>query len=168
MNKPMVQRLAMLLLCAVLCTVTVTALAYEKIDADLVLHEGKSKTIAIKIVNLTPYQMTLDLNNTSLTGPGNAMNKNRQTDKDFVFAPLGAPQVIPAVSLQSIPYPMVIAFKDGYGSVNGAIASWTFNNVPDDPSNKTKTANPFCYKHQPSGSGREQIGAVPAGSQLLV
>ena len=145
MNKPIVHRLAILLLCVVLCTVTATALAYEKIDADLVLHEGKGKSIAIKIVNLTPYQMTLDQANSSLTGPGNAANRNRQTDKYFVFAPLGAPQVIPAVSLQSIPYPMVIAFKDGdTGSeiVNSATASWTLNNVPDDPKNKAKTANP--------------------------
>lgn len=61
--------------------------------ADLVFIASHSKTLAVQILNLTPYKV--DADPSGITALGNT-DKNRKTHKSFMFAPIGWPASIPS------------------------------------------------------------------------
>ena len=57
-------------------------------QADLELQESKSKTVVVRLLNLTPYALTQDLNGVSA---GISLDTDRQTHKSLMLAPVGWP-----------------------------------------------------------------------------
>lgn len=122
--------------------------------ADLVLVASHSKTIAVQILNLTPYQV--DADSSGITAKGST-DKNRKTHKSFMFAPVGWPASIPPLSPGTWeikdstwaytaespnntlhPYPFALSFEDQGGYVSSGSMGWTIRQVWNDAHLATK------------------------------
>ncbi len=82
-------------------------------SSDLLTYDGQEKTVIVQLVNLTPYP--IQLKNTSLDAlapspsstsitdadKANMLNRDRDYNKSFMFAPLGIPRTIPGAPLQA-------------------------------------------------------------------
>lgn len=102
---------------------------------DLVQIGGSAKTLTVGILNMTPYAVRFDSTNSTVQG---STDTNRKNHKSFMFAPVGWPGTIPAVSgswgqsddgtwvfeaaspTTSHPYYFVLAFDDQGGYVSRA------------------------------------------------
>lgn len=108
--------------------------AYTPLTVDLLVHEGDSKSIAIQVLNLTPYKIVLA---TDLANMHSETDKNRDKSKWFAYAPTGVPNTIPAANNNLHPVPMIIAFKDGDQGVASNFTKWRVQGVPNADSTGT-------------------------------
>ena len=118
--------------------------------ADLLLIGGKSKTVVIQLLNLSPYAITADV---AYITALNSTNKDRTVNKHSMFAPLGWPNIIPGLkgtfvqpdsatktwvfkpddtNTTTHPYNFVAAWDDFGNYVNHSTMGWTINNVYTD------------------------------------
>jgi hypothetical protein len=115
--------------------------------ADLVLILGQSKTLVVRLLNLTPYTLTQDYP-AGITARGST-DKNRNVAKSFMFAPVGWPGIVPGLqgtwtqttttgawiftpsntNRSTHPYNFVLTWDDHGGYVTDSMMGWTINNV---------------------------------------
>lgn len=98
-------------------------------SADLRIYQGTQKTVAVQILNLTPY--TIELKSTSITAQDelDMQNRERETNKSFMFAPVGVPKTIPPAGPNSHPYAMVFSWVDDPTWMTDNWAKWTVKQV---------------------------------------
>jgi hypothetical protein len=124
--------------------------------ADLLSYEGAHNTIAVQIVNMTPYSIQLkDTSPATVPSPSSSsvtsadqsdmINRDRDTNKSFMFAPVGIPRFIPGTPRQLFddlieydpnyqntvtrPYSMLFSWDDQGGYVTDSWVKWTVKNV---------------------------------------
>jgi hypothetical protein len=89
-----------LLALALIAGAAATASAYTRpttsppTDADMVLINGHSWSMGIRILNLTPYEIVEDMSGITAKG---STDISRKTHKSMMFAPVGWPIRLPAV-----------------------------------------------------------------------
>ena len=113
--------------------------------ADLTFGHGKTKTVVIRLLNMTPYNITAE----SLPQLAGYTNTNRSTHKSFMFAPLGIPTSVPGIkgtwtfdpvpdlyvftpSKDNVglhPYNFVVSWDDQGGYVTDSTLTWTVHDV---------------------------------------
>ena len=154
MNQRLVHHwLCILLALALIVGAAATATAYTRpttsppTDADVVLINGHSWSMGIRILNLTPYEIVEDT--TAITVKGST-DINRKTHKSMMFAPVGWPVKLPAVPgswdpdpktllytfkpdsnfNETIhPYSFALAWDDQGGYVTNSTMGWTIKGV---------------------------------------
>jgi hypothetical protein len=118
--------------------------------ADLLLIGGKSKTVVIQLLNLSPYTITQDVSHITAL---DSLDKNRDTGKKSMFAPVGWPGTLPGLKGTFLqpdtktntwvfkpddtnttvhPYSFVAAWDDFGGYVEHSTMGWMINNVYTD------------------------------------
>lgn len=116
-------------------------------QADLASPEGNSKTVVVRLINLTPYTLTQDLSKITASV---SLDRNRKTQKSMMIAPVGWPGTllplkgqweanetiggayafIPSADNSSVhPYSFVVAWDDNGGDVPTSIMAWTAKSV---------------------------------------
>lgn len=119
-------------------------------NADVVTNAGIANTLVVKLVNLTPYDITLkedqlpnsylfqDPNNLSDQYGTTAMDPDVR--KSFMFAPMGVPPTLPRVPAEAFnnpdyvntttkPYNFVLGWDDRDGTVAQNWVTWTIKGV---------------------------------------
>lgn len=108
-------------------------------NSDLVQYAGNENSVAVLLLNLTPY--TIDYASSSMDDTGAlTLDRNRKTKKSFMFASLGVPTRIPGLKrgsdggyvkdLTVHPYPMVLSWDDRAGrNVDTTSVAWTVRDV---------------------------------------
>lgn len=120
-------------------------------DADLVMIGGAAKTLVVRILNLTPYIITYDAQNSTVKGTtGSQDDLDRGNAKSMMFAPVGWYDNLPGVmgdwsydeasaswvftpepgandSLH--PYSFVLSWDDNDKHVDNSTMSWNITNV---------------------------------------
>lgn len=82
-------------------------------SADLFVAEGNQKTLVVKIVNLTPYDIqlkdanagsipSLSASSVSAEDQAEMINRSRNTKKSLMFAPVGVPRLILALQPEAL------------------------------------------------------------------
>jgi hypothetical protein len=116
--------------------------------ADVLTTAGYAKTLTVKIVNLTPYEIGLNRaqlpylypNPTNLVDKYDSTALDPEKKKKFMFAPLGVPQTIPGVppevytdpdyvNTTTRPYSFVLSWDDHGGNVDVSWISWVIHDV---------------------------------------
>lgn len=69
--------------------------------ADLLQCDGKANSLAVVVLNLTPYEVVATDRDTL----DDQLDRNRKTKKSFMFAPVGVPSSIPALAGSWTPDP---------------------------------------------------------------
>lgn len=124
-----------LLALALIAGTAATASAYTRpttsppTGADMVLINGHSWSMGIRILNLTPYEIVEDL--TAITVKGST-DINRKTHKSMMFAPVGWPIKLPAVPGQWWQDPLTYSWAFRPDSPNYAIHPYSFALAWDD------------------------------------
>lgn len=114
-------------------------------DADLVLIGGNAKTLVIRMLNLTPYQIVED---TPAIMAEECTNTTRTDKKSMMIAPVGWPSGFPAVpgewqedpnhkwafvprspNDEIHPYNFAVAWDDQGGHVDNSTMGWVIKNV---------------------------------------
>ncbi len=117
---------------------------------DMVTIGGYANTIAVRILNLTPYELVAD--HTGITTK-DCTDRSRSTHKSFMYAPVGWPKTIPGLAGQwqpnpqspghftfvpqnpnhtVHPYNFVLAFIENAGDVKSGDMAWTVKQVFSD------------------------------------
>lgn len=91
--------------------------------ADLLLIGGKSKTVVIQLLNLSPYTISQDVAHTTAL---DSLDKDRTVGKKSMFAPVGWPGTLPGL-------------KGSFKQPDPATKTWVF--VPDDTNTTTHPYN---------------------------
>lgn len=151
-NRLAHHRPCILLALALIVGAAVAASAYTRpttsppTDADMVLINGHSWSMGIRILNLTPYEIVEDT--TAITAKGST-DLSRKTHKSMMFAPVGWPIKFPAVPGQwwqdpltyswafqpdspnytIHPYSFAVAWDDQGGYVTNSTMGWTIKDV---------------------------------------
>lgn len=115
--------------------------------ADLLLIGGKSKTVVIQLLNLSPYTITQDVAHITAL---DSLNKDRTVGKKSMFAPVGWPGTLPGLkgtflqpdpgtntwvfmpddtNTTTHPYSFVAAWDDFDGYVKHSTMGWTIQDV---------------------------------------
>jgi hypothetical protein len=141
-----------LLALALIVGTAATASAYTRpttsppTDADMVLINGHSWSMGIRILNLTPYEIVEDMSGITAKG---STNISRKTHKSMMFAPVGWPIKLPAVpgkwnpdvdtglytfqpdspNYAIHPYSFAVAWDDQGGYVTNSTLGWTIKGV---------------------------------------
>jgi hypothetical protein len=115
--------------------------------ADLVMVDTLSKTLVIRMLNLTPYTITQDPDYL----PADNQNRDRNNHKSMMYAPVGWPKTLPALqgtwtmdehgfemfvpdpeSNSSVhPLNFVVTWDDQGGYVKNSTIGWTIKDVDD-------------------------------------
>ncbi|MBI5582791.1 MAG: hypothetical protein HY892_03110 [Deltaproteobacteria bacterium] len=115
-------------------------------DADLTLIGGKSQTVVVRLLNLTPYKIVQDPSGITAVG---STDKDRNAHKSFLFVPLGWPSVMSGLqgtwsqaetngpwaftpsntNTATHPYNFVVAWDDQGGYVADSSMGWTIQGV---------------------------------------
>jgi hypothetical protein len=150
--------------------------------ADLMVYSGRAKSVIVQVLNLTPYTIRYttpapySVNGVAVSHLDDVTNRNRWTEKSFLFAPVGVPRVMAPVPFQTFPdlpgydatyvnnstrpYSMVFAWDDRRGFVKRSSAFWAIEGVKYYKCNgcPTQTANVplglFMSRIEPEGSLR--------------
>ncbi|HEY3441246.1 MAG TPA: hypothetical protein VGK29_10860 [Paludibaculum sp.] len=119
--------------------------------ADLMVYGGRAKSVMVQVLNLTPYTIRFttpapyNVNGVAVSHLGDVTNRNRETEKSFLFAPVGVPRVMAPVPVQTFPdlpgfdanyvnsstrpYSMVFAWDDRNAFVKQSSVFWTIEGV---------------------------------------
>jgi hypothetical protein len=114
-------------------------------DADLVLINGNAKTLVIRVLNLTPYQIVED---TPAIMAEECTNTDRDDKKSMMIAPVGWPSGFPAVpgdwkqnedmswgfipkspNTEIHPYNFAVAWDDQKSHVDNSTMGWVVKGV---------------------------------------
>jgi hypothetical protein len=117
---------------------------------DLVSYGGNANTLVVQVVNLTPYPIQFNSASDSMQ---DQTDQDRKTAKQFMFAPVGIPELIPAAPAQAFvlpdlpngqpnpdydpdyvntetrPYSFVLSWDDKAGYVEDNWLIWTIKSV---------------------------------------
>jgi hypothetical protein len=109
----------------------------EVLPVDLVQYNGTQNSVAVYLVNLTPY--TIDYAWSSMGTGTSTMSRDRSLKKSFMFAPVGAPSGIPGLKQDNNGdyvydstahlYPMVFSWDDRAGMIEDNSITWTVKDV---------------------------------------
>lgn len=182
-------------------------------DVDLVTREGDQKTIVVQIINLTPYDIqlkdtsaggslcagtsvigcpSLTSSSVSEADQGEMMNRDRETAKAFMFAPVGIPRFIPKTPVQAFepptnpdgspnpkydpnyyntetrPYAMVFSWDDHKAYVEHSWVKWTVKNVEYCTwyDSKNQVCPPDRLEHQDVDLGLWMDRVAPETSEV--
>jgi len=114
-------------------------------QADLTMIGGRSLTLVIRLLNLSPYQLTL----VNLVAPEAYTNTDRCTKKSIMYVPVGAPKSVPGLegtwsqddytldwaftpsttNTSTHPYNFVVSWDDQGGYVANSNITWLINSV---------------------------------------
>ena len=143
--------------------------------ADLTFGEGRTKTVVIRLLNMTPYNISAD----PLTQLAGYTDTNRKAHKSFMFAPLGIPTVMPGLkgtwtfdnvtdlhvftpSTENVglhPYNFVVSWDDQGGYVTDSALTWTVHDVYSSAHGITKDV-PLRFWITREKSGNALLGDV--------
>lgn len=128
-------------------------------DSDLLAYDGQEKTIMVEIINSTPYDIYLKdthlmpapsstppppLASTTVTAADQIemLNRDRHSEKSFMFAPTGIPWYIPGAPLEAFhnpddkyrntftkPFTMALTWDDHGGLLTDNWVKWTVKQV---------------------------------------
>ena len=102
-------------------------------DADLRMETNRSKTLVIRLLNLTPYDVVEDtVHNSAMT----SIDRNRNTPKSGMFAPVGWPAGTAAKPLRGL---------HGAGPTNGWSQIPGTNNWLFTPDDTNASAHPYNF-----------------------
>ena len=117
---------------------------------DLVSYGGNANTLVVQVVNLTPYPIQFKSASDSMQ---DQTDQDRKTEKSFMFAPVGVPELIPEAPAQAFvlptndngqpnpdydpdyvntetrPYSFVLSWDDKGGYVEDNWLTWTIKDV---------------------------------------
>src|SRR5512146_1218744 len=117
---------------------------------DLVSYGGNANTLVVQVVNVTPYPIQFKEASLSMQ---DQMDQDRKTEKSFMIAPVGVPQLIPRapeqafvlpylpngqpnpdydpdyVNTETRPYSFVLSWDDKGGYVEDNSLTWTIKGV---------------------------------------
>lgn len=148
--------------------------------ADLRLYGGRHKTLGVQILNLTPY--AIELKSTSITDADviDMQNRERETNKSFMVAPVGVPKFIPPADPSARPYGMTFSWVDDPEFMDDNWVKWTVKGVEyctlwnelthhcDGPiANRDVDVGLWMYRLEPPPSEVES-GYLPMLSKFLL
>ncbi len=141
--------------------------------ADLEIFDGASQSVTVQLLNLTPYDIQFDhlpgvtWSITSTDEQVQMVDRDRMTQKSFMFVPVGIPSLIPAapdkdflksgdpgydsnyVDETTHPYAMVFSWDDRGGFVVDNWVKWTIKAVKYTTCDESDPITPVCkYEHQ--------------------
>lgn len=111
---------------------------------DLISYGGTANTLVVQIVNLTPYPIQFNSASASMQ---DQTDQDRKTKKQFMFAPVGVPELIPGapeeafilpgqpgynqnyINTDTRPYSFVLSWDDKAGYVEDNSLTWTIKGV---------------------------------------